>query len=400
MLQHKYPRRSKKDKIVYFQFYLSTINSIAIKNNLAHTTISDSNQIKLIKINNNLINSQSMYEGAAIMSNKYQLLILRKLVVFMYFFIQLFGLWPYNIDNITHHIQYNLFKLIYSIVLPVIVLYAYLILGMLVLAKSFSKAYVQSQTLEAITAIYTLIIISSYISLYVGQHLTFNKRKSIYSKCIEVIELLQTIPNESVDLRKYLAYFFLKTILFEIFNFIIMFINLKRSSNFLATNPLLPLFMSLPVWAIRLNENIFFGGILLINVIFKQFNNSLANIVKSKNKTSEFHRKNNRHFIEQYCHLSDELDKLSKFHFKLNEATKAFNSFFYLQLLLWIISQFAVLITRFFILYIGFVQLFDKHEDYKIVVIQNLVLLGITMVAWLEIFLTSYACESLLTEVK
>lgn len=340
-----------------------------------------------------------MFVRAARMSQKYQFSILRKIFSCTYFVIQLFGLWPYSIDNSTRHIKYNFFKFIYSIVMPVAVLHNYVVFGKTYVQASKSTLYFSSETMETITYLYALVIIVSYISLYVEQHLTLNKMKSVYFKCLEVIELLKKYPNKSVDLKKYLVYFFIKTIAFDILNYLVFWFNMSRSSDILSGNPYLSLLLYTPAFSIRLNQNVFYGGVLLIDIIFKFLNKRVVGIVIAMDKTRKIYSKNNRCFAGKYCHLSDELDNLSKLHSKLSEATKALNSFFYFQLLLWIILQLVVLIIRCFFQYIGIVTLLSKHENYSYNVILNLTVFGITILAWFELISTAYAFESLVTEV-
>lgn len=116
------------------------------------------------------------------------------------------------------------------------------------------------------------------------------------------------------------------------------------------------------------------------------------------NKTTS----NNRRSINvvRYCQLSDQLDKLSKLHFKLCEITKSFNSIFDIQLLLYIVVQLSGLIIRCFYQYIGMVNLLNSHENNKLIVWQNVITLVMSTLTWIELLWTTYACESLATEVN
>lgn len=331
------------------------------------------------------------------MSCNKQILVLRNFFAFIYFVTQVFGLWPYNIDRTTYRIKYNIIKCVYSIVLPLTVLYVYYTFGVtrLVSSHSGSSSYAQSKTMDMLVNFYAIFIIISYMSLYVGQHFKFEMSKSTYLKCVEVMKLLETFSNRNVNLRTYFLNIFIKTIVFDIFNLLVLWYNLHRSSNILASYPYLPLVVYLPVMFVRLYENLFYGGVLAFDIVFKQLNQSLLEIVTTT-EISMIHRKNN---IGTYCQLSDELDKLSKLHFELSEVTKAFNSIFDIQLLLWIVVQLGGLIIRCFYQYVGIVHLLNSHENYTYIVWQNFITLVISFSTWIEILLTSYACESLVTEV-
>lgn len=331
------------------------------------------------------------------MSNKYQFIVLRKILSSMHFFIQLFGLWPYKINNSSRDMKYSPLKVVYSIVVPVLVLYTYFTFARSFLAKSRRNIFFQSQTMEVITSLYSIIIILSYGSLYVKQHLTFNKTKLVYLKCLDIIELVKEYPYENVDLRKYILFFFVKSIGFEILTFSVFWFNMSRSSDVLVSNPLVPLFLYSPIFVIRLGENTFYGVVLVIDMVFKQLNKSLVDIVITMKETRAY-PETDLQFIEKCCCFSDELNKLSKLHFKLGEVTKAFNSIFNFQLLLWIILQLGVLLIRCFFQYIAIVNLLKNYDSFAVVL--NFLIFGGAVVAWFEILSTSYACESLVNEVN
>lgn len=342
-----------------------------------------------------LLEVHSIYEKVVTMSYKYQFLILNKILTFTHFCVELYGLWPYRIDKLNRQIKYNYSKVIYSIVLPCILLSFFVIAGKSFFKEARSKMGFNGLIVEIISDAYFFLFVISYVSVYIGQHLESNKTKLAYIKCVEVMEYLKRFPNHSVDFRKYLVYFLLKALVLELLFFSLFWFNLIRNTQDVHSNPYLPLLMYSPIVAIKLYTNIFYGGILLLVVILKQLNKNLLHIVMTMNKTTEIHS----NFNETYCRISDEVDKLSTLHFKLNEATRAFNSCFNFQILLWMTTQLCVLIVRCFNQYIGLVQLIGKTENLKPTVIQNIIVLGVTIISSLDLFTTSFACEELLTEV-
>lgn len=331
------------------------------------------------------------------MSNKSQIKILKNILAVTYFVAQVLGLWPFNINMSSRCIKYNFFKLIYSIVLPFIVLYSYYTFGILTLSASRSTNVLHSSIMEILPDFYCIIIMLSYILLCVGQHLKFEILKMVFLKCVEIVDLLQKYPNRSDSLRKYFVNFFVKTVVVDIFNLLVLYYNLSRSSKVISFHPYLPLILYSPLMIVRFYENIFYGGVMILDIIFKQLNKNLLGIVTME-KSSEIQRRTN---VGKFCQLSDELDKLSELHFKLSEATKVFNSIFDVQLLLWMVVEIAGLIMRCFYQYISIVSLLENsHENYGLVVWQNFVTLVITSLTWVEILWTSHACESLANEVS
>lgn len=328
------------------------------------------------------------------MSNKKQIKVLNNILAVINVVIRLFGFWPYNIDITTHRIKYNLFKFIYSIVLPLILLYIYFSFGVVVLSRAVSSNFIKSKIFNFLIDFHSVIVIFSYTSLYVGQHFKFGIAKSVYFQCVEVIELVKSFPDQTVDFKKYFVKLFIKTTIFDLFNLLIVWYNLNRSSNVLIAHPYLPLILYTPVMAVRLYENIFYCGVSFLNIVFEQLNKNLLKIVSIKTTN---HRSIN---VVRYCQLSDQLDKLAKLHFKLSEITKAFNSIFDIQLLFYIAVQLAGLMIRCFYQYIGIVNLLNSHENNELIVWQNFITLVISLSTWIELLWTTYACESLATEVN
>lgn len=332
-----------------------------------------------------------------IMLTEYEVKIVRNILILMNFFTQLFGLWTYDVDtSILIHIKYNLFKLIYSIVLPCIVLCSFWKFVIVILTSVEDKIIIHSTILGVVSAFYSTIIIVSYSMLYIEQHLTYRKRKSAIVKIISVVELLKSLPNGRYSLKSILVQFLVKAIGFHIFHLIVLYFNLSRSSFVLKAHPYLPLFMYAPLLAIRFYENIFYGGVLFLHAIFKHLNDVVLILVSTK-RYSELHEKMS---IEKYCHLSDELDRLSSLHLQLGETAKTVNSIFDIQLGLWMILQLSGLIIRCFFQYVDIVSLMrDNVHNGHNMILQNLINLAILVLTWIELLLTSNACDLLTTEV-
>lgn len=205
---------------------------------------------------------------------------------------------------------------------------------------------------------------------------------------------------KNLNTCKHLFNFLLKTIGFDIFNLFALWLNLKRSSNVLEEHPYLPIFMYLPVMSLKLYENIFYGGMLVLGIVFQDMNELLLKIV-STTKISELQEKSKYYSIAKSCQLSDKLDELSSLHSKLIQTTEAFNSAFGSQLVIWFSLQLLILIMRCFFQYVSFVQLFLKSEaaNFSSLATQNLVNIGTLVLTWMELLMSSYACEVVVTEV-
>lgn len=328
------------------------------------------------------------------MSSRRQIKFFRNILSFSYFVVQLYGLWPYIVDKTTRQIKYSRWKFVYSFAFPLGVTYIFYIFGVKILQSPEAAELVQTKAMKVTTAIYSLIIAASYFSLYIGQHIKFRNTRSVYCKYRELVDLLKIFPVEDVDFRKYFTFFFVKTVCFDIFHFWVLWFNLNRFSKLVDSHPFLPCIVYMPLAAIRLYENIFYGGILVLDIAFQQLNKHLLDSV-TRRRTSEVYAKNN---IDKYCQLSDELDEISNLHFKLCEVTEGFNSKFDIQLTMWISLQITGLLLRCFYIYVGTVNALSSRANSQLMV--NFPNVAILFLTWFELFLMAYACDSIIVKVN
>ncbi|KAJ6640774.1 hypothetical protein Bhyg_05706, partial [Pseudolycoriella hygida] len=200
-------------------------------------------------------------------------------------------------------------------------------------------------------------------------------------------------PDAPILARSYIS----QTIIVDICSLSVFWINMSRSTRAFAKHSFMPLFIYMPLIAVRLHQNAFYGGILVLHIAYRQLNKHLLQLVTTTTN-SEFYSKNYKQFIERYCGLSDEMDRVASLHSKLSEVTKAFNSVFDIQLFMWISLELNGLIMRCFLQYIGIVHLFNDHAYTEALVLHQFLNMGTIILNWLEIFFTSYTCDILTTE--
>lgn len=255
-----------------------------------------------------------------------------------------------------------------------------------------SNEAIHSQTMDVAFYLYSFVVIISFVSIYVKQNFEFDKIKAVLSTFSKVVEALKKYSTKNINLRKYFLFLFLKTIVFDSFNYLVMYNNLKKTSVKLRSYPYLALPLYGPILIVRFNANLFFCGILFNDIVLKLLNKNLLKLMDAKKNVPK---------VNMYCQLSDELDGVSDLYFKLNKTMKTFNSIFNLQILLWVVSQMAVLILRSFHQYHQFMGIVSLHgETYLSSVVDTLLLTGATILILFEIFITSYACESVAAEVN
>lgn len=328
------------------------------------------------------------------MSTKFQNKVLRKFVAVTFFFAKLFGLWIYETDGKNRKIKYNFIRTIYSICFSILLLFGHLVVGREFLYSVNQKLFF-SFTFQAIFFLHVNIVFISFLSLYLNQYLQYEKRKFVYTKCAEVIDLLVFHQFEIGDVQKNLILFIIKAVVIDALILVVIWFNWRSIG---AANPFshlyLLVFNVLPLVVVRFYTNLFYGGILILAAVFRQFNKKLNDIVLHLEKM-EKHKFSS---VRKYCKLIDEFDKLSILHSKMIEATKAFNSVFSFQTILMVTSLLAVLVLRLFYQYVEIVKAITKTGSSGIE--RCILMCCVIFLASYDLYSTSDACESLVTQVR
>lgn len=319
-----------------------------------------------------------------------QYVIVTKTIVVTFFIIKVFGLWPYKFQLSSHQTEYSLFSIIYSIFAPVIILCAYVYIGSDLYSESSenppSKVFT-SEPLQMILFSYSYLVIISCVILYAGQHLQYKRKKVAYFKCKKVADCMSEFIKDYEDVQPFVTRFFLKTLVYDILNFSLFVYSLSLVTDRLRSQPYLSILIYLPTYTIRLNTNVFYGGILFFNLLYKQLNGCLSKLLQQ-----------NQHLCEaELSDLNIQLEKASMLYFELLAAMKAFNSVFSFQITLWITTQLITLTTQYFFQYVAVVELIVNQNYF---VKQNLTVLGAIVMSTYELLATGYACNSLVREVK
>lgn len=316
-----------------------------------------------------------------------------KITVVTFFITKLFGLWPYKFQHSDRHIEYDFFSIIYSVFAPILILFAYVYVGSYLFTESIKSidrsSIFTSLPLQLIVMVYSYLIIISYLTLYVGQHLNSKRKVNAYVKCKKIADCMRQFRTEYVDIKDFLSKYLLKTIVYEILNFSLFYHNfVSSSSEVVNSRSYLLMFIYLPTFTVRLNTNIFFGGVLFFHVLYKQLNRKLKSV---------FSRLKVAHNVrEDVFPISVEFEKASFLYFELATAMRAFTSVFSFQITLWITTQLIILTTQYFYQYVAITQL--TRGNYF--VWTNLTMLSSIFMSMYDLITTALECNSLVKEVS
>lgn len=326
----------------------------------------------------------------------YQYFVAERMIVVIFVIVKVFGLWPYKykLSESGYQIETSLLSIIYSIFAPALILFAFVCTtSYLYTENSESQQHHEmfaSLPLKLIVQFYSYVVIISYLILYVGQHLQYERKKNVYRKCKRIADCMREYGREyiwdHIDLKPFFCKFLCKTLVYDLSHIALLFYNLSWSSETVKSHPYISIFVCLPFFIIRLNMNVFYGGVLFFNVLHKQLNQSLDKI-RLQQKTRN----------ENTLAAETQFEKASILYFELIKAMKAFNAVFSLQILLWITTQLILLTTHFFYQYVAVVQLVAKKGNYFEV--QNFTILVTIILSTYELFTTGFACNALVTEV-
>lgn len=337
------------------------------------------------------------------MSHRLQYYIAKKIIVSTFFVVQLFGLWPYKSHVIEPQIEHSVYSVIYSVVVPIFTLYAYVSFGSDAYSgATTTNATFSSWTMKLVVLLYSYMVIVSYISLYIVQHLHSRKTKLAYFKFIRVADCMKGFQRKSVDIKLFIAKALFKTIIYDVFYFALFYYSLSVA---LATYKIqlrfyTAIFIYLPIFAIRLYANVFYEGILIANVFLKQLNYAIKDILTSINAIGTLQRnceQNQILYVEELDQLNCEFEKVSMIYFEVVDATRSFNAIFGFHNMLWITMQLDVLIINSFSQFVAIVHFIVTNENS--LANESFSILCVIIMSSYEIFTTTHACNSLVKEV-
>lgn len=338
-------------------------------------------------------------ETVRAMSTSFQHKIFETCLAVTFFFVKAFGFWLYKIDHRNRTIKYNFVRIAYSICFSCFLVAGYFAVGREFVYATNRKLFV-SFAFQSIFSLHTYIIVISCVSLYLNQYREYEKRQFAYEKCREVIDSLKFYHFKMLDNRKYLVLYIIKAVVIDVFVFITLWFNWRIigvTSSF--SQLYLLAFTFLPLMILRFYTNLFYGGILIIEATFKRFNQNLNDIVlQARLLYTKNGGKSKLNSLLKYCELSEEIERLSRLHAKLIEATTAFNSIFSVQMVLSVISLLLTLVLRCFYQYIAIVEVITKNGSAELY--RCFFMCCVIFTASYDLYSTSDACESLVTQVR
>lgn len=331
------------------------------------------------------------------MSNRQQY-IANKIIVSTYFVVQLLGFWPYK-SVIKTQIEHSFYGVIYSVVVPILMLYAYVSFGSDAYSgTTTSNATFSSWTLQLVVLLYSYIVIVSYVFLYIGQHLIFRKTKLAYYKCKRVADCMKGFQRKFVDIKLNIANALFKTIIYDLLHFALFYYNLSLVTDKNELRFYAAIFVYLPVFAIRLHANVFYEGMLIANVFFKQLNYAIKDILSSIDTIGTLQSGQNRVlYVDELNRLNCEFEKVSMIYIEVVDATRSFNAIFGFQNVLWITMQLLILIIQNFYQFVAIVELIVKNESS--LANQSIAIFGAIILSSYEVLSTTHACNTVVTEV-
>lgn len=326
------------------------------------------------------------------MSNRYQIFVLKGGLAITFFAIKLFGLWPFRFVNCKSQIQYSLLKALYSIFVLLFGTLSYTKIGSIVFSDG--NHFFGSFTLRLVGTIYAQTVITSFVLTYLGQHWFAKDIVIAYSKCRDII---MNEIFENVDFSSYLPEIILKTIVIETLQAALSFTNMTNASQLINARPYLAIILMMPSIVVKFHTNIFYVAVVAINVYIKKLNCCLLDIGSKIDCMNEENIKNKCLQVINYCKFSDEIDKLSLLYLKLVQGTKALNTSFSIQIILWNTTLLFALTLQYLYQFITIIEIIHDPNETVLIII----FIGFTaiLISLIDLFVTTYACQRIVNTV-
>lgn len=310
---------------------------------------------------------------------------INRMIVVTFLIIRIFGLWPYKLKLSDSRLEHSTFSTVYSIILPILLLLAYMHVGAGLFDSTWKVREVfKSVPLQLIVIFFAYMTMVSYILLYVFQHIQYKRIKLACSRCEKVVECIRQYSTEYVDIQSFVNKFILRTVVYDLFNFSLFHYNMSWYSNIIKARPYLTLFVYFPMYAVRLVINVFYGGTLFFNVLFKQLNRSFNKILVDER-------------LREVLTVEIEFEKASLLYKQLIKAVRSFNLVFNFQISLWMFSQLILLTIQLFYQYVAIVQLAVNDGSY--VGERHFIVFASIIFSIYELLTIAFACNSLVREV-
>lgn len=325
------------------------------------------------------------------MSNRYQIIVLRKGLTVALFAVNIFGLWSFKFVHGKKSIKYSFVKAMYSIFLLCSVLCACATVGKMSFMEDGTIFY-GSFTLRLVLVTYGYSVLVFFVVAYIDQHYWTREIETIYIKCKDIED---TMNNSfwNVNFSSYLVEMILKTVIYDIIFVVVAFNNMTNSSDVIKAKPFFTIILSMPLMLGRFHVNVFYGAILALSIYLKKLNGNLNYI---SNKAVDLNKNNRTN--HNYCYLSDEIDKLSTMYFKLADATKSLNSIFSLPLMLWNTTTLLSLTVQLLYQCVSMMELIQERKESTVM----LYLFGYfsMLLSAIDLLTTTNACQRIANSVS
>lgn len=321
------------------------------------------------------------------MTTQYQVVVLKKLLWFFYFIINLLGLWPFKFAQSRRQIKYSRFMALYCVTAFCFVFASYGTIGNSVF-HSMRRNFFKTFTTNFVSYIYGYTLILVFCFVYIMPHIYRRKIEVSYSKCKKIFDVLNGFANKNLNIRAYLLEVVIKTVVIDIFLIILLGRGFIEGSEIPSIK--LVLLFPLPI-AMRLHFNVFYGVLLVLSVHFKNLNEKLDDIMT----TAKIGRPQNN-LIGRSHHLSDRIDEITITYCRLTEATKSINQIFSISTTLAHVLFVVSLTTQSLVLFARMIDIIQQGADVFLNDIQYIYIL----VIFCDIFTTAYCAERLVKEVR
>lgn len=329
------------------------------------------------------------------MGNSYQMVILKRGLVVVCVILNVFGLWPFRFVHRNRQIKYSPLKATYSIFLLFCGMISYQVIGSITF-NGDSKAFLGSFTLRFVLLIYAQSVLTSFMFAYLGVHWFSKEIENVYVQCLNLVNEIGN-SYRNIELSGYIFGIAMRMIVTEIVNAIISFVymtSFETSSDIISSRPYLVLILQLPPYAARLVINIFYDVVVAIDVLIRIMNTRLASIVVKATESAR-----HKHIeMCNYCNCSDEIDKLSKLHSNLAQATKSINLIFLIHIVMWTTTIVVTLTVQLLNQVISIIQLHRHHS--KTAVVYNVYGCMAIILSTFDQLSMSNACQKLNDSVR
>lgn len=300
------------------------------------------------------------------------------------FCLKITGFWPFEYDTRSRRFKFNSIYLIVPFIsVPYILVNYVLHINLLLDAVN---VYFKNIVLKIISNVYVSSNVLNFVFLCATQTMQTKKIHRLIYRTIELYENTR-LPLNEIYYLPYLMKFTIKSLIFGSTVVTYMIISMTLIAPHTIKSYMIPGFL-IPVFINKFYPDIYYGGLLSVDLYLHQVNVNLKRILLNVTK----------HNDNELVDIADQLDTISNNYIRLLEIIKEFNQIMSFRVVLWIFLGLLNLLIHLFMQFV-FVGIPTRYGHSLNIIVSASGVVDL-FYQFMDIWMQSWICNSVLKKIN